>query len=569
MRISCQSFSLPKAGRSFTDCEDAYYPAPEKSQQIFEVNLDDASVFRASVCDGATDSIFSKLWAQLLANSYGAGKLSAEIDANSIVAEQGAWHEFLAAQQLPWYAEEKAELGAFAAMVGLTLVNESNQWSALALGDCCIFHVRNGECISSFPITESAAFSNFPLLICSVAERNANVFESKQLIANATWQSGDQFYLMSDTVACWFLSQLESGNGREVIAALNTVTSLDAFVSLVNHARTTKGEDGTVAMRDDDVTVTVITVANASSPRLPLKFDTRVLEAGSRPTADLPRPKIGANSKVDLPPLPVKPAISLSPVDAQSAASSASNIPAVSAVSIAVAPRAAFSDDTARSGDEIFSSKRSYANRHSNRAKQPGLGIFVGAVFIIVALGLGVAFLSTNKQTPPAETQSKSASWKPADKSKDASSKGKDGERNPGKHHKKPAGVTSRPVGGPIPAPDISSRNEKTIEHPAPSGRQRIPELAPDITPGQSINSSPMPQPAPERSRIPMPAPDRRGSDRITGSGDHLPGVRLPGDRAIERAPHGARRGLGTGGRSPQDYPENKHGDSPEDFTSR
>jgi hypothetical protein len=133
----------------------------------------------------------------------------------------------------------------------------------------------------AFPMTNSAGFSNFPLLLCSVAERNANVFESKHVISGGHWQSGDQFILMSDTVACWFLSQIENGHGSEIISALCAVQSLDAFTALVNHARTTCGADGNVLMRDDDVTMTIVTVGDATSPAL----TNRLVSTATRPVA--------------------------------------------------------------------------------------------------------------------------------------------------------------------------------------------------------------------------------------------------------------------------------------------
>ncbi len=419
MRISCQSFSLPKAGRSFADCEDSYFPGDLNTLQLYEINHENTDVFRASVSDGATDSIFSKLWAQLLAFGYGAGKWESDITAESVLDEQTAWLDFLAKQQLPWYAEEKAELGAFAAMVGLTLFNDSKRWTAMALGDCCIFHIRNGACIRPFPISSSAAFSNFPLLLCSVAERNSNVFDSKQVISDGTWQAGDQFVLMSDTVACWFLSQMENGNVGATIAALESAQSLDAFVSVINHARTTKGADGIVLMRDDDVTVTLVTVADDAAAPLPKKFDSKALAAAIRPTVEIPKIAVSeTKNTAELPPIPVQNKSVASPtsgsggrgsVAAASAPASPTNATSptsptgpMSATSAATqsAPSLYPNDATGGNGGMVReqpNSKSNYASRSRNKSNQPGIAIFIVGAIAVAAAAIGAATLFSHK----------------------------------------------------------------------------------------------------------------------------------------------------------------------------
>lgn len=399
MRISCQSFSLPKAGRSFVDCEDAYFPGELDNRQLYETAQQNVNIFRASVCDGATDSIFSKLWAQLLASAYGAGKWASSIDADSIKEEQSAWLDFLAKQKLPWYAEEKAELGAFAAMAGLTLHDEQNKWSAMAVGDCCIFHIRGSECIRSFPIDNSSAFSNFPLLLSSVAERNSkNVFDSSQVISDGNWQSGDQFILMSDTVACWFLTQVESGHADQVITALDSAKSLDAFASLIDQARTTRGTDGNVLMRDDDVTVTLIRVLDSTSSPVLLKFDSEALNAASRAaesaTARAQPGSTPTKNNVDLPPLPDKRQASvLSQPQAQAQPQPQPQI---------IPPYDdAASGNNSSAVSEGIAGGGSYATRSKERqqSNQSGLVGLIVALSVIAAGGIGVALMSSQRQS--------------------------------------------------------------------------------------------------------------------------------------------------------------------------
>lgn len=613
MRISCQSFSLPKAGRSFADCEDAYFPGDLNTLQLYEINYEKTDVFRASVSDGATDSIFSKLWAQLLAFGYGAGKWASDITAESVLEEQTAWLDFLAKQQLPWYAEEKAELGAFAAMVGVTLFNDS-KWTAMAVGDCCIFQIRNGECIKSFPISSSAAFSNFPLLLCSVAERNTNVFESKQVVSDGIWKPGDQFVLMSDTVACWFLSQMESGNAGPTIAALDSAQSLDAFVSVINHARTTKGADGNVLMRDDDVTVTIVKVADDTSAPLPKKFDSQTLAAAIRPTVEIP--KIAAGEKrntADLPPIPVQNkavtmaesgssgrgsvAAANSPVTVSSApqpsssSSQFSSSSSPSSLSSPSSPSSSYKNDaTAGNGGMVREEpnlKGSYASRSRTKSNQPGLAIFiVGAIAVAAAvIGAATFFLHKSEKHPTkVETPASSeyAPVPPLTKSDDTSAK-HTGSHHRSKHKlKKTNPVAIAPAESASPgqsshgAPDTASPSTTTkkpsdsdqapVQDPMQKSPQSAPQVAPDrhlVKPAKipmSRSLDHMPAQAPERIRMPLPAPDR-----ASGMPVQLPD-QVPQDRGLDRPPISQHRRA----RPDKVYPDKRKQDElPENLNSQ
>ncbi|MFN8549838.1 MAG: hypothetical protein U0103_00015 [Candidatus Obscuribacterales bacterium] len=394
MRIACQTFCLPKAGRSFVDCEDAYFPGDLNGTQLYEVAHEGVDLFRTSVSDGATDSIFSKLWAQLLAFGYGAGKWETNIAADTVIEEQNAWSDFVAKQQLPWYAEEKAELGAFAAFVGLTLYDRSKRWSAMAIGDCCVFQIRNGVCISSFPIASSSAFSNFPLLLCSVPERNGNVFDSKKVALDGSWQSGDLFLLMSDTVACWFLTQMEAGLTHATVESLDSIHSLDAFVSLVSHARSTKGSDGNFLMRDDDVTVTLVRVVDDIAAPLPRKFSVDALSAAVRPTVEMPKPIARVPKETgEMPKTTVEMSKATPETDSQDNKTSAESN-----------PKSVYRREPPGSENlvqEVSPSGGSYATRSRARreANKPNLVIMIGAAFIVAACAISAAVMFSTKET--------------------------------------------------------------------------------------------------------------------------------------------------------------------------
>ena len=67
--------------------------------------------------------------------------------------------------------------------------------------------------------------------------------------ASGTWELSDEFYMMTDAMACWFLAALEDGE-----APAGVLQHLEQFEEWIESLR-----DG--RMRNDDVTVLRISVS--------------------------------------------------------------------------------------------------------------------------------------------------------------------------------------------------------------------------------------------------------------------------------------------------------------------
>ncbi|MGN6561089.1 MAG: hypothetical protein ACTHMU_00365 [Thermomicrobiales bacterium] len=221
--VLARAFRLPKAGNSADEYEDAHATGPDGAAEL--------DVFRCAVADGATETSFAGRWARLLAEGYCAGRFADAPLAKALAPLQAAWHTEIDGLALPWYAEEKARQGAFAALAGLTLIGKDGasggEWSALAAGDSCLFQVRGEELLVAFPLTASSAFTNQPALLATESARNM-VFSGDSDAAMpalqraaSDWQPGDAFYLLTDALACWFLAAHERGDRPWV--------ALDAF----------------------------------------------------------------------------------------------------------------------------------------------------------------------------------------------------------------------------------------------------------------------------------------------------------------------------------------------------
>jgi hypothetical protein len=205
MKIYIDVFQTQKAGNTESEYEDAFWP-PVQNTTLQKNKV------RIAVADGATDAVYSRLWARLLVRTYGKRKFTSQTIGAHLGKAAQVWERVVRRRPLPWYAEEKARAGAFAALVGLELTQREDDaggcWSVLACGDSCFFHLRSDTVIQSFPISRSEDFSNAPLLLGS--HRRSTGLEGVHA-ATGSWQEGDCFYLMTDALASWFLSRCEKG----------------------------------------------------------------------------------------------------------------------------------------------------------------------------------------------------------------------------------------------------------------------------------------------------------------------------------------------------------------------
>jgi hypothetical protein len=200
------SFHTQKAGNTASEYEDAFW-MPVPTAGLREEGM------RIAVADGATDAMYSGLWARLLVKAYGKHRMTGETAQDHLSRAAQVWDRAVGRRPLPWYAEEKARSGAYAALIGLELSRgadgDSGSWSALACGDSCFFHLRHDALLESFPLTRSDEFSSMPFLLGShPRSRGLEGMRS----GGGTWQEGDCFYLMSDALASWFLTRCEAGD---------------------------------------------------------------------------------------------------------------------------------------------------------------------------------------------------------------------------------------------------------------------------------------------------------------------------------------------------------------------
>jgi hypothetical protein len=236
--LRCRSFRVPRRDHRAEECEDAFAIAVERG--------------RFAIADGASESAASGLWARLLVDEF--VRAGEQIHwPEWIIPLQQRWAEAVRlppdADPLPWYLEDRYNQGAFATFLGLTV--EEGRWQALAVGDSCLFQVRDNELLLAFPLTHSSQFGNSPWLVGS----RTNTLEVPLLRAAhrlGEWQPGDRLLLMTDALARWFLTATEAGQRPWLMFEELLADSSDRFADEVEKLRTDR------QLRNDDTTLVAV-----------------------------------------------------------------------------------------------------------------------------------------------------------------------------------------------------------------------------------------------------------------------------------------------------------------------
>jgi len=226
---------VPKAGNTKEQCEDAC---------ALHGNY-------VAVSDGASATFESRLWARLLADSF-VRHPPLDLRNRTLVvdwadATSKDWTAAIPWDSLTLYEGPAASMGSAATLLGVrfdeTTPGRGRIWTCLAIGDSCLFQVRAGSLVIKFPVERSADFGLHPALVSTdrtITEQYLDQF----VVRTGIWGDGDEFFLLTDAIAAWFLREAEAG-GRpwEFLAGLDQ----DSLAEFVEDRRSH------LLMRNDDV----------------------------------------------------------------------------------------------------------------------------------------------------------------------------------------------------------------------------------------------------------------------------------------------------------------------------
>jgi hypothetical protein len=211
--------------RAFKLAKDPEHP--EEFQDAFQM---DPAQGIAAMSDGVASAIFSGQWAELLT----AGVIAQPPDpddkdsfARWLRALRQAWSEQIRTAGLAWFQKAKLPQGAFATLLWVrihekvsgTILTEDKMVPdtflarAYAIGDTCLFHVRQGEVLRTFPVEKATQFEADPLVLGSVDLKRDQLL--KFSVLDEPCCRDDLLVLCTDAIAEWALRRTESGSAPE------------------------------------------------------------------------------------------------------------------------------------------------------------------------------------------------------------------------------------------------------------------------------------------------------------------------------------------------------------------
>jgi hypothetical protein len=254
MKLISSFFTIPKKGSTPKENEDFFYPHEA------EIKRDHQSM---AIADGASEGFLSKLWSKILTVSY-VNFDRTDLDIRQftdfcIEVYDYQRERYIQKREennnpLKWFEENLMIKGSFSTLLGVTFFNETPEgghWRSISVGDSCLFQLRDSV-VESFPVSDASSFGNTPDLISSNPAYNREL-EAKVRIKTGQFIFGDSFYLMTDAIANWFMTQA-AGGGRPW-ATLEELLETDDLKGYVNRLR----EEN--RLKNDDVTIARVKLA--------------------------------------------------------------------------------------------------------------------------------------------------------------------------------------------------------------------------------------------------------------------------------------------------------------------
>ena len=189
-------------------------------EDAFHVGLEHG---RAAIADGVSSAIFSGRWARILTKRL--------VEDPPDISQSDGWTKWLAEPRRLWLEDidfprmpihQKNKLrqagGAFCTLCWIEFLSLPDsddgvrrcRLRSFALGDSCLLHIRSGQLLRSFPLTESHEFGLDPDSVCSVATSR----DGQQRLATTELEciDGDVIVLVTDAIGDWMLASVENGN---------------------------------------------------------------------------------------------------------------------------------------------------------------------------------------------------------------------------------------------------------------------------------------------------------------------------------------------------------------------
>jgi hypothetical protein len=220
---------------------------------------------RCVVADGATEAYDSIRWVSQLVDSFlgihpgGAPELTESAMGEWFARMQDRWVQDAPATFASVFEERKfREDGSFATILGCEIRGLGGLrpgWSAVALGDTVLFHVRDFRLLAQFPALGAGDFGINPDGVYT--QRSAlGRMRARLGCASGSLAVGDRLFIATDACAEWMIRAGRS-NGAGLWRGLGRIDHPALFRRVVTDRRR-KGE-----MKNDDVTLLRVEITDS------------------------------------------------------------------------------------------------------------------------------------------------------------------------------------------------------------------------------------------------------------------------------------------------------------------
>jgi len=220
---------------------------------------------RMALCDGASISYDSKLWAEIIAQQFVKNPDMGEDWLKSTVNQFKASHDEAA---MSWSQQGAYGRGSYSTLLGVESLPDENAVQITAIGDSAVILVNNDGIESAWPFKNDKELKRFnepPTLLSTNFHQNAFFREADMEKFRTVLQFGKfkspRLFCMTDALAKWALEEGIYGGCRfGDLLAINTQEHLEQLVRDERAART---------MRVDDSTLVILTLNEEGADVIP------------------------------------------------------------------------------------------------------------------------------------------------------------------------------------------------------------------------------------------------------------------------------------------------------------
>jgi nucleotide-binding universal stress UspA family protein len=232
---------------------------PEHPGEYQDACQVDAARGVAVIADGVSSAIFSAQWANLLVDAVVADAPDLD-DVEAFAAwlqqQRQAWAGRIDTTSLAWFQRAKLPMGAFSTRLWIHVAEAAGdqpgafggfRLRGFAIGDSCLFHLRNGELVRSFPMQTAAEFQADPLVLGSVDLKRDHLMQFTRL--DEFCYPDDLLVLCTDALGEWAMRQQEAGEPTDWYGYWNMPEAdWQAEITARRHARHIRYDDTTLVL---------------------------------------------------------------------------------------------------------------------------------------------------------------------------------------------------------------------------------------------------------------------------------------------------------------------------------